>query len=221
MKKALFILVSLGLVIGCSSNKKQNVKVKKVNISGGLKGEAPAKPVAKKQPTMPPGHGNMAASPHGLMQTDGGNPPLKKFGMGSAKELNDHLKGCVEDDPKAKEAVEKAFRLAFTVDRSKRDLKQATTLFKMVLGKHPHCALAHRAMAYIAVLDGFNVPQAIAEYKAAIKIDPKYGEALYGLATLMLNTDAKEGLKYYKEAMKLGIPDEHGLKDLYSKVQAQ
>ena len=216
MKRYFYIgmIFSLVIVLGCSSKKENKVVVKKVKISGGLKGEGHKAPTRK----MPKDKIHMSAEGQ-AMALDGGDPPLKKMGIGSAAELKAHIDACVKDDPKGREALEKAFRLAFTPDRSKRDIKQAATLFTMVLGKHPHCALAHRGLAYIAVLDGFRVQDAIREYKAAVQIDPKYGEALYGLATLMLNTDAKAGIQYFKKAMELGIPDEHGLKAMYNKVE--
>ncbi len=224
--KAFILVIAMMLAVGCSNKKQTGVTVKKVSVAAGLKGEKSAKPATNNTATrkgMMPNDSIHKGLMHGMgmmgrVQSDNGNPPLKKTGMGSAQEMNTELSREKALDAKDKQTLEKAFRLAFTIDHSKQDLKQAKTLFAMVLGKHPDNALAHRGLAYIAIMDGFQVAQAIAEYKLAIKGDPQYKEAYYGIASLYLTSNPKEGVPYFKKAMSLGAADEHGLKQMYEKV---
>jgi len=230
--KVIVAIVAMVFAFGCSEKKKTNVQVKKVNVSSGLKGEKASKPVtkvAKARGAMPndsvhrglKAHGGMGMGGmmgHVKIESDNGNPPLKMAGMGSAQELNTEMAKVKDLDAKDKETIEKAFRISFTIERSKRDMKQAKTLFTMVLKKHPGNALAHRGLAYVAILDGFQVPLAISEYKLAIKGDPTYKEAYYGIASLYLTSNPKEGYPFFKKAMELGAADEHGLKRMYDQA---
>lgn len=227
--KGIIVTLAMIFALGCSGKKTPEVKVKKVNVSAGLKGErtekAAPRAVANKG-AMPndsthrglKGPGRMGRMGHENVESDNGNPPLKKTGMGSAQELNTEIAKIKNLDAKDKVTIKKAFRIAFTIDRAKRDLKVAKTLFTMVLKKHPDNALAHRGLAYIAILDGFQVAQAINEYKLAIKGDPKYKEAYYGIASLYLTSNPKEGYPFFKKAMELGATDEHGLKNMYNQA---
>ena len=225
MKNSVVLLSAMLFVLGCNNKKQAGVKVKKISVAAGLKGEKPEHPVAKntatQKGTMP--NDSIHKGLHGMgmmghVESDKGNPPLKKLGMGSAQELTTELSRGKDLDAKDKQTLEKAFRLAFTMDRAKRDMKQAKTLFVMVLRKHPENAIAHRGLAYIAIMDGFQVAQAINEYKMAIKGDPQYKEAYYGIASLYLTSDPKKGYPYFQKAMSLGASDEHGLKQMYDKA---
>lgn len=217
------------IAIGCSSKKTTTLKVKKVNVSAGLRGEKAKAPKPKPLRGMMPndsihkglkGHGSMGMGMMGggKIESDNGNPPLKKTGMGSAQEMNTEIAKLKNLDQKDKATLEKAFRISFTIAREKRDMKQAKTLFDMVLKKHPANPIAHRALAYIAILNSFQVAQAIREYKLAVKADPTYKEAYYGIASLYLTSNPKTGYPYFKKAMALGAKDEHGLKPMYEKA---
>ena len=225
--KVMIVAISI-IVIGCSSKQTTSLKVKKVNVSAGLRGEKAeaqkSEPLSSKG-MMPndsihkglKGHGMMGIM-GGKIESDNGNPPLKKTGMGSAQEMNTEIAKLKNLDQKDKETLEKAFRMLFTIARDKRDIKQAKTLFDMVLKKHPENPIAHRSLAYIAILNNFQVAQAISEYKLAVKADPTYREAYYGIASLYLTSNPQTGYPYFQKAMSMGAKDEHGLKSMYEKA---
>jgi predicted enzyme related to lactoylglutathione lyase len=159
---------------------------------------------------LPPGHGGMGAQ--APAETDGGTPPLKKTGLGSAAELAKALAQL--PDPAAKSAFEKGFRKTFTTEMPARDYDGAKPELEKVLAAKADHPATLRALGYVALnREGF--PAAEGFYRKSFTADPKYGEAAYALAFLLVASDMEEASKFFKIAMGLGVGDERNLGPRY------
>ncbi len=141
--------------------------------------------------------------------TDGNPLPLATGPFSPAEDLKQGL--TTLQDESDKNALDRAFRLTFTLNRAKRGYNEAGTLLLPVLKKHPKHPQALRTMGYVAVNQGFNFKKAIEFYTLAVEADESYGHAHYALAFMHARGDREIGATHYTKAMKLGVPDARGI----------
>ena len=143
--------------------------------------------------------------------------PLPLKGPGSADELQTRLKRLPQGDDGAdvRKRVEEAFRLTFTGDRSRRNVKKAAELLSPISTKSEAAATSERILGYVAVSSGFDVPRAFKHYGRAVELEPDYGEAHYALAFMHAMKDRTTGKTHYDRALGLGVPDTRGLSRFY------
>lgn len=143
-------------------------------------------------------------------ENDGDALPLKLTGLGSATELKHELPKLA--DPAAARDFERAFRLTFTSDRTKRGYAEASELCQKLVTSHPKFAPAYRTLGYAEFnMDPMNVTPSLRLYEKAAELDPEYGEAHYAIAFLYTTMDLQRGAEHYKKAMALGVPDERNI----------
>src|SRR5262245_29931536 len=114
------VVILAGLLVGTTGCAKDDV-------------DAARKKMQEDRRATPGGHGTdapMGGSPSvgSSGPTDGAEIPLKTTGLGSAAELQRELAKL--QDPRAAEQFERAFRLTFTSDASKRDYHEAERLLR-------------------------------------------------------------------------------------------
>ena len=184
--------------------------------------KSPGSPMAGQLPSGHPPIGGKA-SPHapfaGKQTAEGetGVPlPLPLKGPGSVDELNRRLSAITDAGIKA--SLDKAFRLTFTLDRSKRNPAQAKALLAPIADDTASGATASRILGYVAVSQGFDFPGAMKHYGAAIAKDADYGEAHYALAFMHVRGDKKAGKQHFERALALGVPDTRGIARFYPDV---
>ncbi len=186
-------------------------------------GQLPAGHPALGQGATGAARGTPAVTP---MRIETGVPlPVPLVGPGSVAELKRRLALVPASGPvagitrtDAQGRLDKAFRLTFTVDRRKRDPQRAVALLNPLIAPGVNArtaATAQRILAYVSVSNGFRVREAMRHYKAAIALDPSYGEAHYGLAFLYAINDRAAGRKEFDAAMKLGVSDTGGIARFY------
>lgn len=170
---------------------------------GGPGGDAPA-PVRPANP--------MSAT--GPVET-GVERPLPLEGSGSVAELRARLAKIKDTSKHA--TLEDAFRMVFTVDRSKRSNQAAEAILTPLAGDaDPAVAsLAERTLGYVRVNSGFDAEGAKARYARALELDPEYGEAHYAMAFMLAMGDREKGKVHFEKAMALGVPDTRGLRDQF------
>jgi hypothetical protein len=142
--------------------------------------------------------------------------PLPLTGPGSVDELNRRLTKVT--NPAIKTSLEQAFRLTFTLDRSKRNPAQAKTLLAPIVDDAVSGATASRILGYVAVSQGFDFPGAMKHYGAAVAKDADYGEAHYALAFMHVRGDKTAGKQHFMRALALGVPDTRGIARFYPSV---
>lgn len=179
----------------------------------------PAAPSASQLPSGHPpisGKSAAAAAPFAAKTPEGetGVPmPLPLKGPGSVDELTRRLAKVT--DAAAKTSLEQAFRLTFTLDRSKRNPAQAKTLLAPLAQDAVSGATASRILGYVAVSQGFDFAGAMKHYGAAVAKDADYGEAHYALAFMHVRGDKTAGKQHFERAMSLGVPDTRGIARFY------
>lgn len=166
-------------------------------LSGKAAGPAPDDP-----------HAGLPSAP-----VDPENLPLKETGSGSIAELERGR--AATRNPDAAECFAHGFRLTFSSDPEKRNFAVARDLFREAIAADPDYAEAYRGLAYAEFNLGFNREAAFENYKKAIELKPDYGEAHYALAFLYALDDLERGAEHFEKAMKLGVPDERGLRERY------
>ncbi|NUN16553.1 MAG: tetratricopeptide repeat protein [Myxococcales bacterium] len=176
--------------------------------------QAPPMDAIKGKP-LPPGHPPIG-SPHGSqavqpmqMKSDGNELPLPETGNASVAELQRGLSHLQQESNKA--VFERAFRLVFTTDRTKRGYDEAKGLLDSVLQSEPNHAASYRTLGYVAVNQGFNQELAIKNYQKAVELEPNYAEAHYALAFMHAVGDKAAGAAHFKKAMELGATDDRGI----------
>lgn len=181
----------------------QNLPAGHPPIPGGPGGEAPA-PVRPANP--------MSAT--GPVET-GVERPLPVEGSGSVAELRARLARIKDTSKHA--SLEDAFRMVFTVDRSKRNNQAAEAILTpLASDADPAVAsLAERTLGYVRVNTGFDAEGAKARYARALELDPEYGEAHYAMAFMLAMGDRDKGKVHFEKAMALGVPDTRGLRDQF------
>jgi hypothetical protein len=142
---------------------------------------------------------------------DGHALALKTTGSNSAAEL-------ARDRPKlgdeaAATKFERAFRLTFAADASKRDYVEANRILQEVQASHPEFAPAYRTRGYALFnINAMDPAPSLAEYEKAVALDSEYGEAHYAIAFMCAATgDLQKGVGHYRKAMALGVADERGI----------
>lgn len=183
----------------------------------------PTRPTSSQAPPMdaivgkplPPGHPPIG-SPHGAAlkpiespKSDGNDLPLPETGNASVAELQRGLSRLQQESNKT--TFERAFRLVFTTDRSKRGYDEAKGLLDSLLQSEPNHAESYRTLGYVAVNQGFNQELAIKNYQKAVELDPNYAEAHYALAFMHAVGDKAAGAVHFKKAMELGATDDRGI----------
>lgn len=142
--------------------------------------------------------------------------PLPLKGPGSVAELEGRLKRLpASDSAKARESLENLYRLAFTIDRKKRNHKRAGELADELLSNPATAAAAERVRGFLAVSSSFDTATARTHYEKAIALEPNFGEAHYALAFLCALNDRTAGAKHYKSASEAGVEDTMSLDRLY------
>lgn len=196
---------------------------------------AQSPPATAKKEAMPTGHPSIPAGHPPMGRADNriakaapsGAAPRAPFAKKAAKAMDDHelpialegLSSRVELDKGLKTLpegeltpkFERAFRLVFTSDRSKRNPDEAKRLLMEVLRQKPNHAATHRTLGYVHISNGFDVDSALAAYRKAVELDPNYGEAHYALAFTYAVKDRTAGKVHYDKAMALGVPDERNI----------
>jgi len=143
--------------------------------------------------------------------------PLPLEGPGSLSELTrlkKRLGGAAEDATTAAK-LEMLYRLAFTVDRGKRDHAKAAALAASLADSPTTEAAAERVRGFLAVSGGFDTVAAKRHYERAISLDPDFGEAHYALAFLCALRDREAGKKHYERALGAGVKDTMSLSRIY------
>ena len=181
----------------------------------------------KSQGTLPAGHPPVGTKPTAkparspaptpVKAETGKDRPLPLEGPGSAAELARRLAllppGPAGDDVRRR--IDLAFRMTFTVERPKRNPKEASVLLEG-LGEHTTAAAtAARILGYVAVSTNFDVANAFRHYQRAVDLQDDYGEAHYALAFMHAMKDRDRGKQHYERALALGVPDVRGLKRFY------
>lgn len=141
--------------------------------------------------------------------------PLPLEGSGSVGELKARLAKIKDTSKHA--SLEDAFRMVFTVDRSRRDNRAAEAILTpLASDADPALAsLAERTLGYVRVNTGFDAEGAKARYTRALELDPEYGEAHYAMAFMLAMGDREKGKVHFEKAMALGVPDTRGLRDQF------
>jgi len=149
--------------------------------------------------------------------------PLPLKGPGGAAELAARLGRLPDGEAGAdvRQRVEQAFRLTFTGDRSKRNVRKAAELLSPITSAPEAAATCERILGYVAVSSGFDVPRAFKHYGRAVELEPDYGEAHYALAFMHAMKDRTSGKKHYDKALSLGVPDTRGLSRFYGQPGKQ
>lgn len=193
-----------GILLGASACAKDDVE----EARKGMEANRPASPDAA-----PPGAGAPAAPPSmgSTGPTDNDPLPLKTTGLNSAAELSRDLPKL--GDPQAAVQFERAFRLTFAADATKRDYRVADRMLQEIQAAHPKFAPAYRTRGYALFnMNSMQPAASLAEYEKAVAIDPEYGEAHYAIAFMCAATgDLQKGVGHYRKAMALGIVDERGI----------
>ncbi len=187
-------LVAIAMVAGCGKEP--------APLPGAERGDATTPEAA-----LPQGHPPVA-------ETEGAAArALKPQGIGSEVEL-EHCLAKIED-PALKARFEEGFRACFTTVQSARDYALAAAAANDVLAKIPNFAPAYRVLAYARLNTGFDMQGATEMYQKAVDADPEYGEAHYGLAFMLTQTDREKGRVHFEKAMALGVPDERNLREQF------
>jgi hypothetical protein len=162
--------------------------------------------------SLPEGHPPIAGDEGstGSMAPDVSGRMLKPEGIGSEAELERCL--AKVEDPALRARFEQGFRACFTTMQSARDYVLAADAANEVLAKIPNFAPAYRVLAYARLNTGFDMQGATEMYQKAVAADPEYGEAHYGLAFMLTQTDRERGRTHFEKAMALGVPDERDLR---------
>lgn len=169
-------------------------------------GHPPMDGAAAANEALPPGHPPTGAMGHmgAISQdTDGSEIPLRTMGPGSAAEMKvgvDKIK-----DEELKKTFEGAWRATFTADRAKRDYSVAQAGFDKILSATPDMAEAYRALAYVALSDGFNREKAEALYNKALEFRPEYPEVHAALAVLVQERDEAKAAEHRLKAKEGGL----------------
>lgn len=141
--------------------------------------------------------------------------PLALAGHNSVKSMLAEASRLPEGD---RSTYIEAYRMTFSVDKTKRDGRTAMQHYQSLLEKHPNFAPAWRGIGYLYVDNGMQFQPAVESYKRAVAVDDSYGLAHYGLAFLlgaMRKTD--EGYQHFLKAMATGLEDERSLKSKFYK----
>lgn len=141
--------------------------------------------------------------------------PLRKDGLGGAQEMMKIMKELT--DEKERSAFEEAFRLTFSIDKTKRDPKKAREICLTLIDRHPDFSGSFRVLGYLELSDHFNVEAALKNYEKATQLKDEYAEAHYALASLYLMKDPFKGFQHYKKAMFLGLKDAMNLGQFYER----
>jgi hypothetical protein len=144
--------------------------------------------------------------------------PLPLEGPGSLAELTRLIKRLdgAADDTATRTKLETLYRLAFTVDRGKRDHGRAAALAHGLAKSPTTEAAAERVRGFLAVSGGFDTVAARRHYERAIALDPEFGEAHYALAFLCALGDRKAGREHYELALRSGVKDTMSLARIYA-----
>jgi len=77
------------------------------------------------------------------------------------------------------------------------------TLWRDTLAKNPQCWLAHNNLG-VVLKDQGKVPEAIAQYEQALRIDPNYHETYYNLGVVLQDQGkVLEAIAYYERALQI------------------
>jgi tetratricopeptide (TPR) repeat protein len=124
-------------------------------------------------------------------------------------------KSTLGDAPGDQADFERAFLWTFAADKSARNYPNAGSLLRGVLTRHPKHPQSLRALAYVAINQGFDIQSALKLYRQAVDADPDHGPSHYAIAFLLGRTDPVQAKEHFDRAMALGIPDARGLADRY------
>jgi protein O-mannosyl-transferase len=87
------------------------------------------------------------------------------------------------------------------------DYRDLETLYRSILARNPDSWLAHNNLGMLLVQQPGRIPEAVAEYRAAIRIQPAYPEAHFNLGSALAHMEPQkqqpEALREYQTAIRL------------------
>ncbi|MFA6583310.1 MAG: tetratricopeptide repeat protein [Elusimicrobiaceae bacterium] len=109
---------------------------------------------------------------------------------------------AIKDDPDALEAYRDAIKTALRTGH----IKEAEKYIGMVLAKEPDKAENYALSGMINWGNG-KIPEALADYKKGLELDPQNPDVLYQLSLLLRDTDPKASLHYLQRYAATNPPE--------------
>jgi tetratricopeptide (TPR) repeat protein len=91
--------------------------------------------------------------------------------------------------------------------RQSRDYRDEKTLYEMTLARNPSCWMAHNNLGF-ALFQMGRTPEAMRQYREALRLKPDYAEASNNLGFALVQTGrVPEAMEQYREALRLNPED--------------